>query len=192
LVVIRDITERKRMEASLRLTQFAVEHASDTLLWMTPTGRIVDVNEAGCRSLGYTRAELFQLDVTDLDTRVNADRWSELYAELRRRGSLTFESEVRAKDGRLFPVEIVANFVQFGDQEHNFAFVRDITNRRRADAALREKLNELERMNRLMVGRELRMIELKREVNELCRQLNLPKRYSPPDDIASESNPANP
>jgi PAS domain S-box-containing protein len=51
--------------------------------------------------------------------------------------------------------------------------------------ALQEKLAELERMNKLMVGRENRMIELKRELNELCRQLNLPPRYTAPEMIVS-------
>ncbi len=46
-------------------------------------------------------------------------------------------------------------------------FVRDITERKRAEELLAKKLNELERFNRSMAGRELRMVELKREVNEL-------------------------
>lgn len=47
---------------------------------------------------------------------------------------------------------------------------------------LQIKLAELERINKLMVGRENRMIDLKRELNELCRQLNMPPRYTAPDN----------
>jgi signal transduction histidine kinase len=52
---------------------------------------------------------------------------------------MTFESEQRTKDGRLFPVEIVANYVKYGEVERNCAFVRDITERKRAEE-VREKL----------------------------------------------------
>jgi PAS domain S-box-containing protein len=63
----------------------------------------------------------------------------------------------------------------------------DITERQQAGAALREKLAELERVNTLMIGRENRMIELKREINDLCGQLKLPKRYSAPETVATEA-----
>ena len=62
--------------------------------------------------------------------------------------------------------------------------VQDITARKRAEEALRQKAEalrasnaELEQFNRAMVGRELRMIELKQEINELCRRLGAPPRY---------------
>lgn len=58
-----------------------------------------------------------------------------------------------------------------------------------AEGALQEKLSELERMNRLMVGRENRMIELKQELNDLSRRLNLPPRYAAPENISHESKP---
>jgi transcription initiation factor TFIIIB Brf1 subunit/transcription initiation factor TFIIB len=67
---------------------------------------------------------------------------------------------------------------------HTQSFVRDISERKQAEAALQERLAELERVNRLMVGRENKMIKLKQEINELCVRLNLPKRYTTPDRIA--------
>ena len=54
---------------------------------------------------------------------------------------------------------------------------RDVTEKHRALRQLREANEELTLFNRAMVGRELRMIELKREINELCRQLGRPGRY---------------
>jgi hypothetical protein len=52
-----------------------------------------------------------------------------------------------------------------------------ITERRRATEALRDQLGELERFNRVAVGRESRMIELKKEINELCSRLEEAPRY---------------
>ena len=71
----QDITERKRVEQELLLTRMSVESASDALYWMTPDGRIVNVNEAACRLLGYNRSELLQLSVPDVDANYNAEIW---------------------------------------------------------------------------------------------------------------------
>ncbi len=134
----REMAERQRAEAELQLTRFSVENASDGMFWMTPDARIVDVNAAACRTLGYTREELLQLRVSDIDAHYSAEIWPQHFAELRQRGSMTFASEQRTKDGRLIPMEIVANYIKFGGEERNCAFVRDITERKRAEEALKE------------------------------------------------------
>jgi hypothetical protein len=59
---------------------------------------------------------------------------------------------------------------------------RDITERKQAEEELRSTNEELKRFNRVAVDREMRMIELKKQINELCAQAGLPKRYP----IASE------
>jgi PAS domain S-box-containing protein len=138
VLVFSDVTEKYQAERTLQLTRFTVEAASDSLYWMTPDARIVDVNAAACSALGYTREELLQLSVPDIDAHYNAELWPQHFAELRQRGSMTFESEHRTKDGRLFPVEIVANYIKHGNEERNCAFVRDITERKRAGNALRQ------------------------------------------------------
>ena len=53
----------------------------------------------------------------------------------------------------------------------------DVTERRKATEAMREQLQELERINRAAVGREMRMIELKKEINDLCGKNGEPARY---------------
>ena len=138
VLVFSDVTEKYRAEEALKLTRFSVEAASDSLFWITPDARIVDVNAAACRALGYTRKELLQLSVPDVDAHYNAELWPQHFAELRQRGSMTFESEQRTKDGRLFPVEIVANYIKHGNEERNCAFVRDITERKCAEAELQK------------------------------------------------------
>ena len=55
--------------------------------------------------------------------------------------------------------------------------VRDISERKRAEQALRAKNEELQRFNRASVGRELRMVELKQQINELCQQIGQPPRH---------------
>ena len=59
-------------------------------------------------------------------------------------------------------------------------YIEDISERKKAEIELREKMDELEKFNRLMVGRENKMIELKLEINELLSRMNLPHKYNPP------------
>lgn len=132
-VEFRDITEQKQAEKALRLTRFSIEHASESMFWNTPDGRIVDVNEAACRSLGYTRQELLQLSLSDIAPYHSKEVWSQHFEELKKCGSIKLETEQRTKDGSFFPVEVVANYVQFGAEELNCAFVRDITDRKRVE-----------------------------------------------------------
>jgi PAS domain S-box-containing protein len=132
----RFIDEHKQVEEALQLTRFSIEHASDAVFWTTPDAYIVDVNEAACRTLGYTRQELLQLSVADVDPHYEEDQWIKNLAEQKLRGSMKFESEHLTKDGRLIPVEIVSNHVQFGTEERICGFVRDISERKQAEAAL--------------------------------------------------------
>ncbi|MDZ7762823.1 MAG: hypothetical protein U5K00_00125 [Melioribacteraceae bacterium] len=61
--------------------------------------------------------------------------------------------------------------------------IRDVTERLLAEETLKEKLNELEKFNKVMVGRENKMIELKKEINELCAKLDIPKKYNLPEEV---------
>ena len=135
-----EIKERTHAEKMLQLTRISVEVASDALFWITPDTRIIDVNESACRSLDYTREEILQMKISDVDPLWDEESWQGHFPELRRCGSLVFETEHRAKNGRVFPVEIVANYVNVETQEYSCAFVRDITERKREE----EERTELE------------------------------------------------
>jgi PAS domain S-box-containing protein len=142
-----DISERRKIEKALLLSSMTIESASDSIFWITPDSRIVNVNEAACHSLGYTRSELLQLRVAEVDANYNAEVWVPHFNELMKHGSLKFESLQIDKDGRHIPVEIVANYLQFEDEDLNCAFVRDITERKQIEKnliAVKEKAEENE------------------------------------------------
>ena len=138
LALYHNITERKQMEAALRLAQFSVEHASDAISWVDVSGRIVYANDAVCRMVGYSHDELLALTIPDINPDIPADQWPATWEKIKAQGSLSFESHRRSKQGRVFPVEVTANYVQFSGKEYNFTFARDITERKRAEQALRE------------------------------------------------------
>ncbi len=127
---------RTRAEDALRMTRISIEASSEALFWMTPDACIVDVNEAACRSLGYSRAELSGMHVAQIDAQFTQQSWALRFDDLRVTGTLSFETQQRTKDGRLFPVEVVANYVKFGDEERNCAFVRDMTAHKASEARI--------------------------------------------------------
>jgi PAS domain S-box-containing protein len=137
LGVARDITERKRAEEALRFTQFAVDHTADAAFWMTEDARLFYVNEAACQALGYSCEELLQMTVYDIDPVFTESMWLESWRELQAKKSIVLETVHRARDGRTYPVEIRANYLEFGGRAYDCAFARDITERKQAEAALR-------------------------------------------------------
>ena len=138
-----DITEKKLAVESLELMQICVDRAADAVVWISREGRILYVNDACCLLRGYSRDEFLKMSVWDFDVvpDYQPDLWEKHFDEIKSRGSINLETLHRAKDGRVFPVEVSANYVKIGDQEVNFAFSRDISKRKQADAE-RRKLQE--------------------------------------------------
>lgn len=144
-----ELAERAMVEKTLLLTQFSVDHAADGIMWIKPDGRYCYVNEAASSLLGYSFEEFLEMKTSDLNLAHTAEEWPLHWEELKREKKLFFEATLIRKDGALLPVEIHANHVAFGDQEYNCAMVRDISERKRAEEALRKTargLNEAQRI----------------------------------------------
>lgn len=133
-----ETAERKQVEEALRLTKFAVDRGADMAFWIDRDARISYVNDAACERLGYTREELLAMTVLDFDSECPVSVWAQHWDELKAQKRLRFERTHRTKAGDSYPVEIVANYVMFEGQEYNFAFCRDITDRKRAEEELRK------------------------------------------------------
>ncbi len=140
-----EIGQRKRVESMLQLTQFSVQQASDSIFWVDSDAKILGVNKAACHLLGYSEEELLSLSVHDIEPDYHADIWLTHWQELKEHGSLTFESRHKRKDGTIRPTEVNANFLEFEGKEYNFAFARDITERK----LTQRKLIHTEKMSSL-------------------------------------------
>ncbi len=136
--IVHDITERKKAEEGLRLARFCLDHAAVGIFQVNEQGEIVDVNEQGCNSLGYSREELLCMTVFDIDPEFSRERWQENRKNIRASGSGTFETNHRRKDGTVFPVEVTINYLEYDGTSMSFSFVHDITERKQTDKALRE------------------------------------------------------
>jgi diguanylate cyclase (GGDEF)-like protein/PAS domain S-box-containing protein len=123
----------------LRLTRFLLDHAGESAFWAYPDGRFFYANEAACTSLGYCREELLSLSVPDIlppELSSQFERFSRKVREERR--PYTFESIHVRKEGERFATEVTLNYLEYQGREYYCAFARDITERRRTEAALRE------------------------------------------------------
>ena len=132
LSVLSDVTDKEATDEALRLARFTLDHATLPMYWIRPDATFVDVNEAACTSLGYSREELMAKRVFDLDPDHPISEWESHWNTLRTVGSMVFQSTQIRKDGTERDVEISANYLRFGDAEVNCAFVRDITDIQRA------------------------------------------------------------
>ena len=138
--VVQDITERKQVEGKLQLFRNLLESSNDAIFVNDPeTGRILDANDRACISLGYTRNELFNLRVFDFEVSLPEKfSWKDHVKEVQNRGHLILEGRHRRKEGTTFPVEVNVSFVIIGKISYMLAVVRDITERKQAEEALRE------------------------------------------------------
>jgi len=138
IAMVSDITERKRAEEALKLSQFIIDKASIGIFRGQADAKILFANEFGAGMLGYTPEELSAMSFFDIDPSLTPETWLEHRQKLTAIGFNTFESMHRRKDGSLFPVEVTVNYLKYGDQVFSCSFSQDITRRKEAAAALRK------------------------------------------------------
>ncbi|MBI2304811.1 MAG: PAS domain S-box protein [Chloroflexi bacterium] len=172
----RDITAQKQASQYARSL---IEASLDPLVTISPEGKITDVNEATVKVTGVSRERLIGADFSNYFTEPSKAR--EGYQLVFSKGTVTdYPLTIRHNDGKL--TDVLYNASVYKDVGGNvlgvFAAARDITAQRKAEAEVAEqrtkeleRLAELERFQKLTVGRELKMIELKKEIEDLKRGL---------------------
>ncbi|HEY9656411.1 MAG TPA: PAS domain S-box protein, partial [Crinalium sp.] len=142
--MIEDITARKQTEAALQLTQFSIDRAADPIWWVQPDGSIYYVNDSACRDLGYPREAIVGKQVSDFNPDLPIQDWQQHWRDVKKQGSLTFETRLQGKDGMPFPIEATANYVAMNNKEYYCSFVRNITAQKQAEEQLKASLKEKE------------------------------------------------
>ena len=133
----KEAVERKLAEKALRESEeqyrSLFETAKDAIFVADETGRFVDVNNAACELLGYTREELLQLSDRDID---DDSKGYEAFLNVRngKVDKITFQVEQKRKDGTVLPVEITGGLIKNKKQLITLAIARDITERKRLEA----------------------------------------------------------
>lgn len=145
---IQDISESKATEDALLQSEAkfrqVVNQAADALFVHDRCGKILDTNLQGCHSLGYTRAELADLNVFDIEVGCAPETLMAIWRALRPGDTTTITGVHRRKDGATFPVEVRVGLFETGGAEFIVALVRDVSDRVRAEAVERDRLEVLE------------------------------------------------
>jgi len=170
--IARDIAEqRKAVEAARSM----MESSLDSLVAISPEGRITDVNEATVKVTGIPRDQLVGTAFSDYFT--EPENANAIYQRVFAQGmAVDYPLTMRHRDGTVTDVRYNASVYRDPDGHvlGVFAAARDVTKQKQAQLEIAEqqakeldRLAELERFQRLTIGRELRMIELKKEIEYL-------------------------
>jgi PAS domain S-box-containing protein len=145
------LTQIHKRDSALHLTQFSIDHANDAAYWINSEGNFFYVNHAACKLLGYSRGQMRQMSMMEIDASFRSDQWSEVWQQNRQRGSIMFESKHRKKDGAFVPVEVALNFLEFEGSQYTFAFARDISERKELEIQL-QRAQKMEAIGNLAAG----------------------------------------
>ena len=187
VLTLVDVTERNRAIEDLRRSEerlrLLIESARDFAIFTTDRERRINTWNSGAELVfGYPEAEILGESADILFTpedRARGDAEREM-GLARDAGRAENERWHVRKDGSLFygSGSVMPLLDQAGELRGFVKIMRDLTESKRTQEALNEQLDELTRFNAAAVGRELRMIELKKEVNELSLRLGEQARYS--------------
>jgi PAS domain S-box-containing protein len=138
--------------------------ATDAFFLADAEGRLLDINEAACKLLGYTREELLTLSLAGIEADKTPEHVLDIIARVFEAGAERFERRLRRKDGSLIEMELSLNSLPVGEGRV-MAFARDISARKRAD----EERDATVRMLKL-INQPTPLDELMREVTLLLRE----------------------
>jgi PAS domain S-box-containing protein len=208
--LVRDITQRKREEAELRESEekFSVAFYRSPVMMSiarATDGCYLDVNHAFELHTGYSRDEVIGRTRREVGLWASAADLESAVRAFRERGQFgPMRTPCRLKSGEMSTLSISGAAIDLAGEACVLAVAEDITERVRAESAVRAltadleqrvldrtaelmnanlalqtRTDELEMFNRAMIGREKRVIELKEEVNQLCARLRLAPAYEP-------------
>ncbi len=149
---VHDISDRRQAEDALRESEekfrLTFENAKDAIFWADPaSGKIVNCNRAAEALLGKKRDEIIGLTHKELHPADKADHYIEMFKRhLERKGAADEEAEVITAKGKLVPVSITASLTKVGGAEIIQGIFRDITERKRVEAQLKNYSENLEHM----------------------------------------------
>jgi PAS domain S-box-containing protein len=180
------VNTNEDLAAASQYSRSLIEASLDPLVTISGDGKITDVNEATVKVTGVAREQLIGTDFSNYFT--EPDEAREGYQQVFAMGSVTdYPLTIRHNNGKL--TDVLYNASVYKDTAGNvlgvFAAARDVTARKKAEEELAEqrqreldRLADLEKFQKLTVGRELKMVELKKEIEELKAENEILKRES--------------
>ena len=138
---VRDITKQKHTYIQYDMI---LKTATDGFCILDAHGRILEVNDAYCEMVDYSREELLSMNLVDVEALESAERVKKHIQKLMNSGSQKFETRHRRKDGKFIDLEVSANNLKL-DGHRLFAFFRDITERKKAEVDVRQERDKAQK-----------------------------------------------
>ena len=143
--VLTSLLAHRDLRESEERHRVTLQTAMDGFLRADMQGRILEVNETYCRMTGYSEQKLLTMDIADVEAVHNVEMIAANIRRVAKLGVHRFESLHRRKDGSLFDIEISAQYQPIAGGQI-VVFVRDITERKRAEQRIRQQETELRRV----------------------------------------------
>lgn len=172
-----DPKAKKEFEEKLLISEIKYrrlfEAAQDGILIIDPvTEDIIDANPYLLQMIGYSLDEVRGKKLWEIGAAKDTEAIKKLFKDLYTEKSVRYEDlPLKTKDGREIAVEFVSNLYPINSVSMIQCNIRDITERKSVEDQARVYLEGLERLNKFMTGRELKMIELKAEIDKLKARL---------------------
>ena len=178
LLTAVDVTVRKLSEDIIRLNEerylMLLEFASDAFFQGNEIGNFIMVNSKAAEMTGFSKDELLEMNMKDLFSHETLSKLPLKYEQARSGEITKSERELIRKDGSKIVVDMNSRMMPDGTLQ---SFFRDISEQKKTEGALKQKLNEMEIYYELAVTRERKMIALKVEINHLLERFGEKAKY---------------
>ncbi|MEO0293165.1 MAG: ATP-binding protein [candidate division WOR-3 bacterium] len=141
--IIENVIQRKKVEEQLKLIKHSIDNASESIIWLSPSGEIIFANKYSFKELGYSEKELLTTKWHNICPEFTEEKFKGFVNTLKRKGHLSFESSYRKKDGETYPVNIHVDYQIFGKKEVIFVSAHNITEQKNIEQE-RQKIQKLE------------------------------------------------
>ena len=146
----------------LQMAMLAIENIHESVYWLDIDGRMLYVNPAAEREVGYSAAELRQMYVSDLDPNVPPEMWGKngAIADLLAAGGLhNMQSQHRHRDGHMIPVEVNSSAFEYDGVQYSMAICQDISERLAHEEALQKEKEEQAALIRKLEATQAQLLQ---------------------------------
>lgn len=133
LGILQDLTGMSGRTEELYLTQFCIDNAYEMISWLAEDARFTYVNHTISELLGYSKEELLQMSLSDLEPEFSIESWQKQWQQLKKEKKLEIERQQHTKDGQILTFQIFQNYVNFNGKEYCLQFARDLTKKKKRD-----------------------------------------------------------
>ena len=136
--IVNDISERKKIESELLLTQYGIDNARDSICFVDPdTGNILDSNIHAYESLGFTKEQVIGRKFWYFDINFLPENWPSFVKKLKSGEKVSYESTHCTADDVLIPIEVSTSYFEFEGKDYIVAFTHDIAERKKAEEEIK-------------------------------------------------------